>query len=39
MKIQCPSVGECQGLKLEWVGCGAEGVERGLSERKVGKGI
>ena len=41
MKIICPSTGECQGLEAGMGGLGSRvgGVYRGLSERKLGKGI
>ena len=41
MKIICPSTGECQGQEAEVCGLGsrAGGGYRGLSERKLGKGI
>jgi hypothetical protein len=40
-KILCPSTGECQGQEVGLVGLGSwdRGGYRGLSERKVGKGI
>jgi hypothetical protein len=30
VKALCPSIGECQDQKWEWVGWGAEGGEKGL---------
>ena len=41
VKIICPSTGECQGLGLRVGGLGSKagGRYRGLSERKLGKGI
>jgi hypothetical protein len=41
MKIICPSTGECQGQKagVDRLGSRCGGGYRGLSERKLGKGI
>jgi hypothetical protein len=41
VKIICPSTGECQGKEAGMGGLGSrvEAEYRGLSERKVGKGI
>jgi hypothetical protein len=41
MKIICPSTGECQGQEAGVGGLGSRvrEVYRGLSERKLGKGI
>jgi hypothetical protein len=41
VKVLCPSKGECQGQKWEWVGYGAEEGEGGSGfwEGKLGKGI
>jgi hypothetical protein len=38
VKVLCPSVGECQDCKREWVGWGAGGGDRGFSEEILGKG-
>jgi hypothetical protein len=37
----CPSIGECQDQKWEWVGWGAggRGEDRGFLEGRLGKGI
>jgi hypothetical protein len=40
VKVLCPSIGECQDQKWEWVGWGAGGGgDRGFLEGKLGKGI
>jgi hypothetical protein len=41
VKVLCPNMGECQGQEAVWMVWGAEGgrQNRGLSERKLGKGI
>ena len=44
VNVLCPSIGECQDQKWEWVGWGAvgegeRGEDRGFSERKLGKEI
>jgi hypothetical protein len=39
VKALCPSIGECQDQEWEWVGWGAGTGDRGLLERKLGKGI
>ena len=38
VKFLCPSIGECQDQKWEWVVWGT-GEGRGLLEGKLGKGI
>jgi hypothetical protein len=38
VKVPCPSIGECQGQKQEWVGC-EQGEERREKEEELGKGI
>jgi hypothetical protein len=39
VKIICPSIGECQEAGVGGLGSRAGGWYRGLSERKLGKGI
>jgi hypothetical protein len=41
LKALCPNVVECQNQKWDWMcwGAGGEGIDRGYSERKLGKGI
>jgi hypothetical protein len=42
VKVLCPSIGDCQGQEVGVSGLvsrGREGKDRGLSERKLGKGI
>jgi hypothetical protein len=42
VKVPCPSVGECQGQEAGVGGLVSRGIvggDRGVSERKLGKGI